>query len=274
MSPPLIKPTRHQPPIPSGFVMGRQSRGVGPAELLDIRRLIQAGASATVPAAVAAALKAGTNITITDNGDGTYTIAASGGGGGGGAREGNVTKPLVAGFTQLNFGASTTAVDGTTGIILSDPTSTGNMRTLVTATPAGTNFDVYSRIADMQPFASEAGLILRNSTSGRVIFLGMWQNNLVFSRWSSLTAFNANLINSAAHKRTPSWWRFHIDATKITAMISTNGLDWLSLTTTELLATFINAAGGAVDQAGFVASVDGNGANAIIVSSFGFTAPT
>lgn len=260
--------------IPQGII-GRSAAGRGDPKVLSVADLRRMGLAPAAAAAAAAtqSLKAGTGITITDNGDGTVTISSSGGGGSG-HREGSVTIPHVADFTQVNFGGSTTAVDGNTGVILSDPTSTGNMHALVKAVPGSTPYDVYARIADLQPFASEAGIILRNSTSGRLIFMGMWQNDLVVSRWTSLTAFNANLINSAAHKGAPSWWRIHNDGTNLTFLFSHSGLDWLQFNLTEALATFVNAAGGTVDQQGFVVSTDGNGKNALICDSFSNTAPT
>jgi hypothetical protein len=40
-----------------------------------------------------------------------------------GPRQGSVTKPLVANFTSFNFAGSTVGVNGTAGIMLSDPTA-------------------------------------------------------------------------------------------------------------------------------------------------------
>lgn len=57
---------------------------VGPITGSDAAPTFRVLDKADIKAALAAALDAGTNVTITDNGDGTFTIDATGGGGGGG----------------------------------------------------------------------------------------------------------------------------------------------------------------------------------------------
>lgn len=80
----MTQPIRQRGGIGPGLI-GRVGIGNGPAQVLSLAQLrrLGLGPAAAAASAVGQTLIAGTGVTITDNGDGTFTIASTGGGGGG-----------------------------------------------------------------------------------------------------------------------------------------------------------------------------------------------
>lgn len=205
---------------------------------------------------------------------------ASGGGGGGGTepREGSVTKPLAANFTHTNFSGTMTAVDGTTGIILTETVAATAFRLLEqTAAVPATPWSVYGRF-DYEPQSiSQSGFTLRNSTSGKIVFWGRYQNGYLLTNWTNFTTFSSNLygpVTTTGGQLTPKWWRIDNDGTNLKFWLSPDGRDWFTATNLNpTLASFI----GSVDRIGFGMQCDLASATNpawIRCSSFGFTAPT
>lgn len=253
--------------VPQGAILGRVSPGRGDAEVLTMAQLrrLGLGPAAAAAQAVGQSLIAGTNITITDNGDGTFTIASTGGGGSVGPRQGSVTKPLVAAFTQTNFQASTVAVDGVTGIMLTDTVATAaNFRVLEKAAPA-TPYSVYAHFG-MVPYNSQAGLILRDSSGGKLYMLGKFQNQIIITVWNSVSSFAGNRVLANAWMDTP-WFRVDVTSTTITAFVSSNGLDWFQIAV-ETIASFLTA----VNRMGFAIQTDSVPIG-ILCDSFSTVAP-
>lgn len=204
-------------------------------------------------------------------------ITAGGGGGGTEPREGSVTKPLVASFATVNFVGSTTAVDGVTGIILSDPVLASQFRLLEqTAAVPATPWSLYGRF-DYQPqAASQGGLTLRNSTTGRLVFWGRYQGGMLQTYWNSVTSFNSNPFGpvNVSGVPVPKWWRIDNDGTNLKFWYSPDGRDWFTeANLNPTLAAFI----GTVDRVGFGIELDNSSATDhtwVRCSSFSFTAPT
>jgi hypothetical protein len=257
--------------VPQGALLGRVSPGRGDAEVLSLAQLrrLGLGPAAAAAQAVGQSLIAGTNITITDNGDGTFTIASTGGGGSSGPRQGSVTKPLVANFTSNNFQASTVGVDGTAGIMLTDTVATAaNFRFLeLTAALPATPFDVYAHFG-FAPNGSQAGLTLRSTATSKFIMMGKFQNDFIITVWNSPTSFAGNRLLPAVWQDC-SWFRFNVTATVITCYASYNGLDWF-LMFTETIASFLT---GPMNKVGFAIQTDTVPVG-LLCDSFGFTAPT
>lgn len=213
------------------------------------------------------------------DGTGAWSTPA-GGGGGGGPREGTVQLPLSGSFTWINQGDAT-ATDGTAAFILSAPANaSASWRIQQQATPS-VPFNIYMRVESYiaQAASPQIGIVLRNSTSGRLLVWTWYGNsattsdpNLAFARWTSATAFSANLINRGV-VTPPKWLRVNVTSTTVTVYHGFNGLDWVQEATTELLATFLNASGGTLDNIGFGAQVQ-NAAAVHFVSSWGTTTPT
>lgn len=135
---------------------------------------------ADLKAALAAALVAGTNVTITDNGDGTFTIASSGGGGGGGIDWAN---PVAI--------TTTTTVTSSGVNKVHDCTGTTADYTITLPTAGLTAGDVMAfRMGDSVGLTK---LITLDATSGHVIGGGygadtqtriMWANEMAVLCWN------------------------------------------------------------------------------------------
>lgn len=262
--------------IPSGSLIGRVSKGRGDAQTLSLAQLRRMGLAPGSAAASSApnSVLAGTGVTVTDNGDGTVTVAASAAGSVG-PRQGSVTKPLKASFTQVNFAGSTSSADGAAGITLTDttPTTVTNAWRLMEQTAAlpATPYDLYAHVGYLSGQQSGAGLTLRNSSSGKFIFIGRRQGATNVSVWSSFSVNAANRMDNPGPGQ--EWLRLHNDGTNITAFMSSNGLDW-QLLVTEALASFLVS----VDKAGFgfndIVAASPVSQIGMLCDSFGFAAPT
>lgn len=195
-------------------------------------------------------------------------VAISGGGGGYvGPRQGSVTKPSLASFTQVNFnGVHTTAADGVAGITLYDDTALTGWRLLEQAAPA-TPYDIYAHFGYGTGANNHKCLTLRDTTNGRLIGVGRYEAQTIVTVWNSVTSFAANRV--LANGPGMEWVRMHNDGTTITCYLSPNGLDWFKVFA-ETIASFLV---GPMDQMGFGIQMDA-GTNGILCDSFSTVAPT
>jgi hypothetical protein len=195
------------------------------------------------------------------------------------AREGTVTLPTSGAFTWVNQGDAS-VTDGTAAMALVVPgNASANVRGFVKSTPS-TPFSVYMRVQTMGVGSlSQVGILLRNSTNGRLVFYNYYNNSSTaqvprssFSRFTSATAFSSTPMDHA-WTDFPLWLRADVTSTTITFFASMNGLDWYQEATTETISAFLTAAGGGtLDQYGIAAYPVTSGA-VHFVSSFGTTAP-
>lgn len=194
-----------------------------------------------------------TNTNLTVDPQGRITAAANGSGGGGSTGEASLTPPILTDYTWVNQG-SATANDAGNGIYLNAPDSGSvQIRSLMRAVAAG-DFDVKMRVKGLTSNAGTPafGLVCYNSTSGRYLVLS-WQTNAdsqYFQRWSSATAFSANLTTFGNGRGQVNWLRCTRVGGNITMYVSLDGLNWISLGT-DTEAAYINAAGGTLDMVGF-----------------------
>lgn len=188
-------------------------------------------------------------------------------------------RPLVASFTQQDFAGTTSATDTARGILLKDTGTTTNIRGMTQAAP-GTPFSVYMRATPPACLnnsgGNQRGLLFRNSTNSRIYFIGPWANAagaVLSQRWTSFTAFNATVLNSAICW-TPFWWRADVTSTTISTFVSDDGVNWgASAINTETISTFLTAiGGGTLDQIGFC-MVGGANPDIMTVGYFSTTAP-
>lgn len=175
----------------------------------------------------------------------------SGGGTDAGVFEASPTKPLLADFTLENAGTAS-AADGTFGIVLTMPSSTVNVRFLrYTAGLPGSSWDVRIRSSLVTPYATSnihhGCILLRNSSTGRIITFAQNNANVLSQNWSSYTAFASGVFSFPAVYGLQGFWkRITCDGTNLTFFTSANGVDWAQVGAVTL-AAYISS----VDQIGF-----------------------
>jgi hypothetical protein len=195
------------------------------------------------------------------NGPGADPAWAAGGGGGGGGYEVSPIIPLAANFTVLNGGAGTNLTDKTFGLWLdklSTAVGTMTMAASNTAPPAG-DFTLTARLKPTNPRIGtgyQEGLMLRNSTNGRVVYFGNYNvgQQYLVQNWGSLLAFSGNVIGPTSYYELAAlpWKRITKVAGVLEFWVSADGDTWTTLGTTATVASFLTAAGGGtLDQVGF-----------------------
>jgi hypothetical protein len=209
---------RHGQPMPPGTILGR-ANGRGDAQALTMAQLRRLGLApgAAAAAAVTQSLKAGSNITLTDNGDGTVTVASTAGG----SSLGYIGVP--AGFSPHNNNSSGTGFfigrvivvpKATTLNSIVLPVFTTNALTVVTpaiyGVTAGT-YDIAALLASgagvtgvtkgIQTLPLSAGLAV---TQGQIIWVGVTISGAAlvtvqsFAQGSVFFASTATPVNPAA----------------------------------------------------------------------------
>jgi hypothetical protein len=206
-----------------------------------------------------------------------WSSACNGTGGSVGPRQGSVTKPVVASFSWVNQSAAS-AVDGVTGIVMSDTTSSGtseNNSLLTQAAPGSFPYDVVAHVEHLSKSDAffAAGIHLRNSSSGKFLALHIQaraQNSMFveFDRFANPTTYNSTVAGPINFTQVVKWVRFNVTSTTVTAYVSPNGLDWYSVGTETI--------------SGYVGSIDTIGINIdpktpfvwVVFDSFGTTLPS
>lgn len=214
---------------------------------------------------------------LTSGGSGanpSWEDAATGGAG----YEASPTVPATSSFTLQNAGtASMSDASNSRGIILTCPSVANQIRFIrKNGSPPSAPYTITTRhtwiTAGSTTGIYKSCIILRNNTSGRIIIFGDYNSGQILAqRWSSYTAFNANIIapgNEWAMVDMP-WRRVVNNGTTLTFGLSKDGENWHDYSTTEAIATYINAAGGTIDEIGFGTMVNSPGfTNRILFNSF------
>lgn len=195
--------------------------------------------------------------------------------------EGAYEKP-VTGVAWTVGGIPPQAVsDGVMGILYQAPNAGGYSYFYRSGLAPANGFTASLRVDGvcLNQTTNGYGIFIRNSTSGRIAQLNMvTQSGTIVSiqsqTFSVFGGFNANILGATVNiAETPKWFRISMAAGVFSMYLSNNGLDWF-LWTSQSLGTYINAAGGQVDQAGFFTINTAAGFNRILVSSFGIIVPT
>lgn len=177
----------------------------------------------------------------------------TGPGGVAGAIENAPIKPVLSDFTLENAGTAS-AADGNYGIVLTMPSATTNARFLrYNAGLPGSSWTMIMRGSMVTPYSTNTvhhnALLLRNSTSGRLINFASAGAQLVVQRWSSYTAFASTIAAVGAnYGYMTGWKKITSDGTTLRFYTSPNGADWAEIAS-EAIATYIGASG-SLNQAG------------------------
>lgn len=140
-------------------------------------------------------------------------------------------------------------------------------------TAPSTPYDLYARLrSTLSVNSAWAGIILRNSTTGKAITLSHTissaQTQVWVEEWTNATTGTLNLF-AAASLTLPNWLRIHNDGTTLTFYASQDGLNWQQLTT-RTIATFL----GSVDQMGIFCVPAASVIGAAWFGSFGTGTPS
>jgi hypothetical protein len=186
--------------------------------------------------------------------------------------------PTAASFSWVNQGTASVA-DGTNALVVTAPNSTSNVRGLVRSAPA-TPFSVYGRVTGMAANTSfiTVGILVRNSTSGRMLSLGYVAGTTVrqFGRWASSTSFNASVGTDQVYwgAQPAFWFRLDVTSTTVTARWSQDGWNWIQhVGGSDTISSYLTATGGSLDQYGVYVNPQGGDMTAL-VHFFGTSAPS
>lgn len=187
---------------------------------------------------------------LTTQGASANPIWAPGGGGGGGAStEMPWTPPVLASFSQQNFGVSTTAtVPALGGIRLFDPgfgSNTNQLRSLII--PVGTpHWQATARLRRQTPIWNfvGVGLVIRENASGNSLMVGVEgdQQQLGYYSFASDTSFSSDGALGAGNRDCPSdWWmRASYTGTTVDVSLSYDG-DYFNLIQSFALSSFFSS---------------------------------
>jgi len=164
------------------------------------------------------------------------------------------SKPKLADFTWVNQGTAT-AIDSTTGLLMSapqTPLTSANLRVLVKAAPPTPYHLTVKYVPNgiSQNFLG-GGLVWRNSSSGKLIFLDFQSHDdkyeQVIKYYNNASSFNS--FTAARNIMDPGagfWIRIQDSGSMRTAYTSRDGENFTSLGYSEASSDFMSA-----DQVGF-----------------------
>jgi hypothetical protein len=191
--------------------------------------------------------------------DGLWKPGTVSGGGGGTSYERSRAVPLIADFTLQNSNSGV-VVDGSgsTGVYFDSVNSTAGIRLLRrNGAPPTTPYSIITRSQAIRgPSASyPASIVLRNSSTGRIIIFGAYNyNQELVQNWSSYTSFNSNILSAVTTwgSGPPVWRKVTNDGTNLSFFWSVDGENWY-LAATAALASYISS----VDEIGMGVFVSG-----------------
>lgn len=215
-----------------------------------------------------------TSANITVGADGRLTAASSGSGGGGSAWEKSApTPPVPASLTSFNNHVTTLTL-GTFSTTMNLHGANSGIELWEEAAPA-TPYDLVCRLQVGMDTTGQAGISLRNSTSGKIVTLGHYmpgsggEGGIINQNWTNPTTFNSNIYVLPWAPPLAKWLRIHNDGTTLTFYVSYTGAEWVQLSS-ETLASFISSA----DKVGIYALPPGSGTfQTAWFSWFGTTLP-
>lgn len=174
--------------------------------------------------------------------------------------EGGAAVPAIANFAWVNQGSST-GTGTATGINIVTQLNNGGtagLSILKKSAPTAP-YDIYARFSfELLPINfSQVGIILRNSTSGRLYLWALAWDAGAFAylgqRWASATSYTSDTNTSNAMNWGHTiWLRMNVTSTTITLYTSYDGFSWMSHGT-ETISSYLTATGGSADEIGFCA---------------------
>lgn len=186
------------------------------------------------------------------------------------------SKPATANFTLDNPAAGVALGAVANGLLLTDASgaATCHFARYNVAPPNAANFTVTMRLSKMKPDSlggNQCGLLLRNSTNGRLMIWGDYlTNQWLIQAWTGYSTFSGNIMGAVAGEpgRFP-WRRVRRVTTDLFFEASEDGVSWGMVFAATAAsgwgpASFIEAGGGALDQVGFYTMGTNSSASLVI----------
>ena len=205
-------------------------------------------------------------------GDGTWA-SPTGGVSAGNPYEPAWTIPTASNFTLQNAGSASFA-DTSTGVFLTAPGNGGVSDQIRFLKYTGTvsSFTSFTITVRGRPVinsinSTTEAIILRNSTSGKILIYGTYSNvpaDLV-QNWNSYSSFNASLFNvNRSVVISQSWWkRLSLSSGTMTFQYSPDGLNWVTVGTATV-ASFL----GSIDELGIGCTAQASNGGTSLFNSF------
>jgi hypothetical protein len=171
----------------------------------------------------------------------------SGGGGGGSTGEATWTAPVLASFTDQNFGGSTTATTNSLGgIDITDPGPLGYsnyLRAIMQAQP-GTTWTVTARVRRNYPHSIYAahGLVFRDSVSGKSQMFGFSAdiNGVGYINFASDNSFSVDNTYLGSRDNDPNMWlKASCDGTNLYYDLSYDGINFTTMNIQTISASYL-----------------------------------
>lgn len=168
------------------------------------------------------------------------------------------TPPASNTLTWVNQGTATVSNNSYGGWHLNAPAvgASDNNRMLVTSIPGTTpwSFIVRLNVLTLSVNYTDAGMTIRESSTGKFYRLGFGVSGVVVDRWSGPTSFASNEMSPTAisHGTPIRWGKISYDGTNIVFSVSHDGLNWMQLRSVGKTSYFTSGP----DQVGVVANAN------------------
>lgn len=144
------------------------------------------------------------------------------------------TRPDDTAFSWVNQGSSTVETSRG-GIYLEHPAAgSATDASLRVKTAPATPYTITAHLKLNVMFVTQflqAGLLFRESSTGRFVTMHLQTNAIFVSKWTSGTVENADYYNSDALVGTPEWFQISDDGTNLKYRVSRDGYHWITIFT-------------------------------------------
>lgn len=172
--------------------------------------------------------------------------ALVGGAGGGDTGEEALTVPVNGDFSWVNQGSATVTVNAGGGVTIQAPAAaSGGVRMRTKSIGIGSPWTITAkmRFSTFESNWQEAGLILRENATGKLIKFGVQSAKSVFiyDYTNATTYGTSRLVSTICGYWVPEWYQVHYDGTNLLFRVSCDGNVWDQILSLAVTASFTTA---------------------------------